>query len=148
MDKVAYACASKHAGNYCVTASIDTVDFLQPVEVGEMVSMLASVNYVGNSSMLVGIKVIAEDFKKGTIKHTNTSFFTMIAKDDTGKPTKVPGLILETKDEVRRFLEAIKRKNLKQAYKQELNNAKTNLLIETEIDMLQDERCKIEWTKE
>ncbi|MFN8437628.1 MAG: acyl-CoA thioesterase [Cytophagales bacterium] len=148
MDKVAYACASKHAGNYCVTASIDTVDFLQPVEVGEMVSMLASVNYVGNSSMLVGIKVIAEDFKKGTIKHTNTSFFTMIAKDDSGKPTKVPGLILETKDEVRRFLEAIKRKNLKQAYKQELNNAKTNLLIETEIDMLQDERCKIEWTKE
>jgi uncharacterized protein (TIGR00369 family) len=147
MDKVAYACASKHAGNYCVTASIDTVDFLQPVEVGEMVSMLASVNYVGNTSMVVGIKVISEDFKKATIKHTNTSFFTMIAKNDEGKPTAVPGLILETRDEIRRFLEAIKRKELKSTYNRELDNVKTNLLIESEIDKLQDERCKIEWSK-
>ena len=58
MDKVAYACASKHAGNYCVTVSVDTVDFLQPVEVGELVSMKARINYVGNSSLVVGIKVI------------------------------------------------------------------------------------------
>src|SRR6218665_861597 len=64
MDKVAYACASKHAGNYCVTVSVDNVDFLEPVEVGEMVTMYASVNYVGTTSMIVGIKVIAEDFKK------------------------------------------------------------------------------------
>ncbi|HTF81572.1 MAG TPA: acyl-CoA thioesterase [Cytophagales bacterium] len=147
MDKVAYACASKHAGNYCVTASIDTVDFLQPVEVGEMVSMLASVNYVGNTSMVIGIKVVAEDFKRGTIKHTNTSFFTMIAKGDEGKPTKVPGLILETRDEVRRFLEAIKRKELRSTYKRELDNAKTNMEIEAEIDRLENERCKIIWSK-
>lgn len=147
MDKVAYACASKHAGNYCVTASIDTVDFLQPVEVGEMVSMLASVNYVGNSSMVVGIKVVAEDFKRGTIKHTNTSFFTMIAKNDDGRPTKVPGLILETREDVRRFIEAIKRKELKMAYKRELNNAKTNMEIENEIQKLENERCKIIWSK-
>src|SRR5215207_5076865 len=66
MDKVAYACASKHAGNYCVTVSVENVDFLEPVEVGEMVTMLATVNYVGRSSMIVGIKVIAENFKKGT----------------------------------------------------------------------------------
>src|SRR3954467_488391 len=78
MDKVAYACASKHAGTYCVTVSVENVDFLQPVEVGEMVSMSASVNYVGNSSMVVGIKVIAENFKVGTVKHTNTSYFTMV----------------------------------------------------------------------
>jgi uncharacterized protein (TIGR00369 family) len=147
MDKVAYACASKHAGNYCVTANIDTVDFLQPVEVGEMVSMLASVNYVGNTSMVIGIKVVSEDFKRGTIKHTNTSFFTMIAKDDEGRPTKVPGLILETRDDVRRFLEAIKRKELRNTYKRELNNAKTSMEIETEIDKLENERCKIIWSK-
>src|SRR6478735_8113966 len=60
MDKVAYACASKHAGNYCVTVSVDNVDFLEPVEVGEMVTMYASVNYVGNTSMIVGIRVVAE----------------------------------------------------------------------------------------
>src|SRR3954470_12532060 len=69
MDKVAYACASKHAGAYCVTVSVDNVEFLQPVEVGEMVSMKASVNYVGNSSMIVGIKVISEDFRNGSVKH-------------------------------------------------------------------------------
>ena len=85
MDKVAYACASKHAGNYCVTVSVDNVEFLQPVDVGEMVSMFASVNYVGNSSLVIGIKVIAEDFKIGTVKHTNTSYFTMVAKDENGQ---------------------------------------------------------------
>ncbi len=79
MDKVAYACASKHAGNYCVTVSVDNVEFLQPVDVGEMVSMFASVNYVGNSSLVIGIKVISEDFKIGSVKHTNTSYFTMVA---------------------------------------------------------------------
>jgi acyl-CoA hydrolase len=78
MDKVAYACASKHCSGYCVTVSIEGVEFLQPVEVGEMVTMFASVNYVGNSSMLVGIKVIAENFQTGVVKHTNTSYFTMV----------------------------------------------------------------------
>src|SRR6476660_9548552 len=73
MDKVAYACASKHAGNYCVTVSVENVEFLQPVEVGEMVTMHASVTYVGNTSVVVAIKVIAENFKQGTVKHTNTS---------------------------------------------------------------------------
>jgi len=63
MDKVAYVCAAKHAGNYCVTASIDTVDFLQPVEVGELVSLMASVNYVGKTSLVVGIRVISENIK-------------------------------------------------------------------------------------
>src|SRR3954464_15214147 len=103
MDKVAYACASKHAGNYCVTVSVDNVDFLEPVEVGEMVSMFAAVNYVGKSSMVIGIKVIAENFKIGTVKHTNTSYFTMVAKDDEGSPTAVPGLVLENKEQVKRF---------------------------------------------
>src|ERR1051325_4381871 len=91
MDKVAYACASKHAGNYCVTVSVENVEFLEPVEVGEMVSMFASVNYVGTSSMIIGIKVIAENFKSGTVKHTNTSYFTMVAKGEDGQPTLVPG---------------------------------------------------------
>src|ERR1700709_1547631 len=103
MDKVAYVCAAKHAGNYCVTASIDTVDFLQPVEVGELVSLMASVNYVGNTSLVVGIRVISEDIKTNTIKHTNTSYFTMVAKDDENNLVQVPGLILEDREDVRRF---------------------------------------------
>src|ERR1700712_4896153 len=68
MDKVAYVCAAKHANNYCVTASIDTVDFLHPVEVGELVSLLASVNYVGNTSLVVGIRVISENIKNNSVK--------------------------------------------------------------------------------
>ena len=143
MDKVAYACASKHAGNYCVTVSVENVDFLQPVDVGEMVSMFASVNYVGNSSLVIGIKVIAENFKTGTVKHTNTSYFTMVAKDDNGQLTKVPGLLLETKEDARRFLEAIKRKELKKTYKHEFDNAKTILEIDTNKLVFENERCKL-----
>src|SRR5688500_13701589 len=104
MDKVAYVCASKHAGNYCVTVAVEGVEFLEPVEVGEMVTMFASVQYVGRTSMVVGIKVVAEDFKMGTVKHTNTSYFTMVAKDENGQPTEVPGLLLETKEELKRFV--------------------------------------------
>ena len=70
MDKVAYVCAAKHAGNYCVTASIDTVDFLQPVEVGELVSLMASVNYVGNTSLVVCIRVVSENIKSNLVNHT------------------------------------------------------------------------------
>ena len=145
MDKVAYACASKHAGNYCVTVAVENVDFLQPVEVGEMVSMYATVNYVGNSSMVIGIKVIAENFKIGTVKHTNTSYFTMVAKDEEGKLTQVPGLMLENKTDARRFLEAIKRKELRSIYKHELNNAKTMLEIEQNKHILDNERCAMSY---
>ncbi|MFD2145990.1 acyl-CoA thioesterase [Mucilaginibacter antarcticus] len=121
MDKVAYVCAAKHAGNYCVTASIDTVDFLQPVEVGDLVSLMASVNYVGNTSLVVGIKVISENIKTNTVKHTNTSYFSMVAKDDDNTAVQVPGLILENGLQVRRFVEAKRRKEIKQAYKQQVN---------------------------
>jgi acyl-CoA hydrolase len=142
MDKVAYVCASKHAGSYCVTVSVDTVDFLQPVEVGDLVSLHASLNYVGRSSMLVGIKVIAENVTLGTVKHTNTCYFTMVATGEDNKPKEVLPLKLETRDDIRRFLEAIKRKELKHLYKRELDNQKTNLLVEEELHKLDSERCE------
>src|ERR1700709_2535862 len=66
MDKAAYACASKHSSGYCVTVSVDTVDFLQPIEVGELVALNATVHYVGNSSMVIGIKVISENVHTST----------------------------------------------------------------------------------
>jgi uncharacterized protein (TIGR00369 family) len=146
MDKVAYVCASKHAGSYCVTVSVDTVDFLQPVEVGDLVSLHASVNYVGRSSLVIGIKVVAEDVTLRSVKHTNTSYFTMVAKGNDNKPKEVPGLILETKEDLRRFLEAIKRRELKTQYKQELDNQKTKLTIDQELYKLDKERCK--WNPE
>ncbi|MFY7899895.1 MAG: acyl-CoA thioesterase [Chitinophagaceae bacterium] len=143
MDKVAYVCASKHAGTYCVTASIDTVDFLQSVEVGELVSLKAKINYVGKSSMVVGIRVESENVKNETVKHTNTSYFTMVAKDDDNKPTEVPALILETEEDIRRFLEAIKRKEMKQEVKQETMQVKNNFQLVEAIQLLKKERCSI-----
>lgn len=143
MDKVAYACAAKHAGSYCVTVSIDGVEFLQPVEVGQLVSLHASINHVGRTSMVIGIRVVAENIKTGEIKHTNTSYFTMVAKDDDGKPTEVPPLILESDDDIRRFLEAIKRKELKANYKTELANEKTSMQIEENLYLLEKERAVI-----
>ena len=99
MDKVAYASATKHAGTYCVTVTVDRVEFLQPVEVGELVSLHASVNYVGRSSMIVGIRVEALNVKTSVVKHTNSSYFTMVAKDDDDKPTEVPPLLLEHEED-------------------------------------------------
>ncbi|MCT7656051.1 acyl-CoA thioesterase [Oceanimonas sp. NS1] len=74
MDKIAYTCAASHAKGYCVTASVDSVDFLSPVEVGELLTLYASVSYVGKSSMEVGIKVVSEDFKGHRQAHQHLLF--------------------------------------------------------------------------
>lgn len=144
MDKAAYVCACKHARAYCVTASIDTVDFLQSVEVGELVSLKANVNYVGNSSMIVGIRVESENVKTNISKHTNTSYFTMVAKDEDDKPFQVPGLILETEIDIRRFIESIRKKALKLKVKEETQLIKTDFLVAEAINMLKHERCRID----
>ncbi len=148
MDKVAYACATKHAGTYVVTVSVDNVEFRQPVEVGELVSLHASVNYVGNSSLIVGIKVVAENIKTATVKHTNTSYFTMVAKEDDGKLAQVPGLILENDEDIRRFLEAMKRKEIKASYKTILADAKTTMEIDENVHLLDNEKCIIKRDKD
>jgi len=113
LDQIAFACASKFSGNYCVTASVDTVDFLNPIEVGELVTMKASVNYVGKSSMIVGIRVESENIQTGLVKHCNSSYFTMVAKDENGNNIEVPGLQLSNDEEIRRFLNCIKQISLK-----------------------------------
>jgi len=113
LDQIAFACASKFSGNYCVTASVDTVDFLRPIEVGELVTMKASVNYVGNSSMIIGIRVESEHIQTGIKKHCNSSYFTMVSKDKNGTNAKVTGLILSNLEEVRRFCNCLKQIALK-----------------------------------
>ena len=141
MDKVAYACASRHAGTYCVTVSVDKVEFLQPVEVGELVSLKASVNYVGNTSLVVGIRVEAQNVKTGIIKHTNSSFFTMVAKDDHNKPTVVPKLILENKEDIKRFIESMNMKAIKNAVREQMDDARSNIHVENAHLILKNERC-------
>jgi uncharacterized protein (TIGR00369 family) len=143
MDKVAYACASKHAATYCVTVSVDKVEFLQPVEVGELVSMLASVNYVGNTSLVVGIRVEAQNVKTGVVKHTNSSYFTMVAKGDDDKPMQVPILILENDEEIKRFIEAMRMKEIKNAVKEQMDDARSNTEVAQAKEKLKDQRCQI-----
>ena len=141
MDKVAYACASKHAGSYCVPVSVNKVEFLQPVEVGELVSLHASVNYVGRTSMIIGIRVEAENVKRGTIKHTNSCYFTMVAKGDDDKPSTVPVLILENNEHVKRFIEAMNMREIKTKVKEVMHDVKSHIKLELAAEILKDERC-------
>ncbi len=124
MDQIAFACASKYSGCYCVTASVDTVDFLNSVDVGELVTLKASVNYVGNTSIVVGIRVTSEHIQTGIKKHCNSSYFTMVAKDEKGQNVQVPKLILSNLEEVRRFYDSINR----------IENKKRIKEIETNFD--------------
>ena len=111
-DNVAYVCAARHAGPNCVTVSVDRVNFREPIRIGELVTFLASVNYVGKSSMEIGIKIMAEDLRTGKKKHTNSCYFTMVLLDDKGKPKEVPRLIPETPEEKRRYDQGRKRREL------------------------------------
>ncbi|NQY28375.1 MAG: acyl-CoA thioesterase [Flavobacteriaceae bacterium] len=123
LDQIAFACTSKFSSTYCVTASVDTVDFLKPIEVGELVTMKASINYVGNTSMVVGIRVEAENIRTGVSKHCNSSYFTMVAKDENNNSVKVPGLLLDNTIEIQRFLKAIKRLEMKKNRQSEFDIA-------------------------
>ena len=113
LDQAAYACASRYAGRYAVTLSVDQVMFRQPVHVGELVTLLASVNYTGSSSMEIGIKVIAEDIRSQTVRHVNSCFFTMVAVDDQRKPVAVPAWVPHSADEHRRHAAAVVRKEMR-----------------------------------
>ena len=116
LDEVAYACASRYSGHYVVTLSVDQVLFKQPINVGELVTFLASVNHVGRSSMEIGIKVVAESIKDKLIRHTNSCYLTMVAVDAQGRPAKVPPLCLQTSTQKLRFEKAaLRKKHRKQA---------------------------------
>lgn len=119
LDEVAYACASRYAGHYVVTLSVDQVLFKQPIHVGELVTFLACVNHVGSSSMEIGIKVVAEDIRQKVIRHTNSCYLTMVAVDESGKPARVPPLKLETRVQKLRFEKAALRKKLRKQAEEE-----------------------------
>ena len=112
LDQVAYACASSYSGTYVVTLSVDKVLFKEPIQVGEMVTFLASVNYVGRSSMEIGIRVEAQNIQTRQIRHTNSCYFTMVAVDTNGKPTNISPLNLDSQLKQCRFEAALRRKEL------------------------------------
>jgi acyl-CoA hydrolase len=110
VDRIAYVCATRHAGRPCVTASFDQVDFRSAIQIGEVVTLKASVNTVGRTSMEIGVRVSAEPVTGGESRHTNSCYVTMVALDPAGRPCAVPRLELETEAEVRRYRDAEERR--------------------------------------
>ena len=142
MDQIAFACASRHSQCYCVTASVNKVDFKNPIEVGELVTLKASINYTGRTSMVVGVRVESENITSGKKKHCNSSYFTMVAKDENGKNKAIPGLIIDTEQGVRRFSRSIRRKEQTQKRNSRFESSKFK--IDEHISLLCDENVKIE----
>ncbi|AYN92842.1 MULTISPECIES: acyl-CoA thioesterase [Pseudomonas] len=128
LDEVAYACASRYAGRYVVTLSVDQVIFREPVNVGELVTFLASVNYTGTTSMEVGVKVITENIQQRSVRHTNSCFFTMVALGDDGKPCPVPQLEPKTFDEKRRCIQAQQRRQIRRELQERYQAIKEDVL--------------------
>lgn len=110
LDQAAFACASQYSGSYVVTLSVDQVLFKEPIHVGELVTFLASVNFVGKTSMEIGIRVEAQNIQQRTIRHTNTCYFTMVAVDEHRKPKAIPPLVIENAVQQCRFEAAEHRK--------------------------------------
>lgn len=110
LDQVAYTCAMRYCGNYVVTLSVDKVLFKQSVAIGELLSLRASVNYTGRTSMEIGIQVIAENLEEGTVRHTNTSYFNMVSVNKEGNPIPVTPFEPTTDEEKKRWQEAENRR--------------------------------------
>ncbi len=144
MDQIAFACASKHSQYYCVTASVNKVDFLNPIEVGDLVTLRASVNYTGRTSMVVGVRVESENITTGKKEHCNSSYFTMVAKDKHGKSTSIPGLIVTNEQGVRRFSRSIRRKE--HVKKRSSNYEQSAFKIEDHISELENQNVKIDFS--
>lgn len=141
MDQIAFACASRHSQCYCVTASVNKVDFRNPIEVGELVTLKASINYTGRTSMVVGVRVESENITTGKKKHCNSSYFTMVAKGENGKNIPIPGLIIENEQGVRRFSRSIRRKE--QSLKRSSRFESSKFKIEEHIQFLNDENVQV-----
>jgi acyl-CoA hydrolase len=123
LDQAAYACASRYAGRYVVTMSVDQVLFRQPIHVGELVTFLAAVNHTGRSSMEIGIKVLAEDIRTQKRRHVNSCYFTMVAVDDGGKPCAVAPLMPANEVQARRYQQATLRKQARLELSRQLESA-------------------------
>lgn len=120
IDIAAAMVAARHCGRPVVTAHIDDIDFIAPIKVGYHVLIQASLNYVGRTSMIVGVKVTSENPYTGESRTTTKAYLTFVALDDLGRPIEVPELKPETEDEIRRFENAKKRVAMKKSVRDTL----------------------------
>lgn len=138
LDQVAYACASRYCGGYVVTGSVDQVIFREGIHVGELVTFLASVNYTGNSSMEIGVRVTAEEIISHTARHVITCYFTMVAVGEDGRPRRVEPLTITNGEQRRRWAAAKLRRDLRREIEErslEIRQHPEDLLLE------RDEAC-------
>ena len=115
MDEAAAIVAWRHAGKNVVTASIDRMNFFAPVYVGNLLILRASVNYVGTTSMEIGVRIEAQDLSTRRGVHAGSCYLTYVALDEKGKPTPIPRLIVTTPTQRRRFKEAAARRRIREA---------------------------------
>lgn len=120
VDRAAAVAAMRHAGCPTVTVSIDRVDFREPIYTGELVVCTARVNFVGRTSMEIGVRVEAENLVAGTKRHTNTCFLTFVAIDSKHRPCAVPPLDVSDPEDERRFREGKRRREVREALDREL----------------------------
>ena len=123
-DEAAAAAAIRHARSRVVTAAVDRMTFLQPVHVGDLLTLQASVNAVWRTSMEVGVRVEAERPRTGELRHTSTAYLTMVALDDEGRPVEVPPLEVSGPEEERREREAQTRRRNRLAERDEIRRAR------------------------
>lgn len=109
IDMAAAMVAERHSGRPVVTVHVDDISFKAPIKIGDHVLVKASVNYVGRTSILVGVKVIAENPFTGISRHTTTAYLTFVALDDIGRPISICKLVPETEEEKRRYIQGEKR---------------------------------------
>jgi acyl-CoA hydrolase len=121
VDRAAAVAAMRHAGSPVVTVSIDRVDFKEPIYTGELVTCTARVNFVGRTSMEVGVRVEAENLISGERRHTNTCLLTFVAIDKSHRPCRVRPLELEDAEDERRFREGKRRREVREALDRELD---------------------------
>lgn len=143
MDKVAYVCASKHCNSYVVTVAVEGVEFLSPVEVGDLVSIKASINFTGRTSLLVGMRVESYNPRKGETRHTNSCYFTMAAKDDEGRLQEVPPLIIRSRQELVRFCEGRIIRELSRQKRNSLSGDFSGFSIAQLSEICREDRCTI-----
>src|SRR5207245_4436601 len=117
IDMAGAIAAHRHSQSHVVTASVDYVDFRNPIRVGELIILRANINRVFRTSMEVGVKVFSENILTGERKHTTTAYVTFVAIDEVGRPKPVPPLILKTAVERRRYHEALIRRRIRLAYR-------------------------------
>lgn len=109
-DRTALIVAERHSGSACVTAAVDSLNFVAPARSGETLVIKASVNRAWNSSMELGVRVLAENTHSGESRHVVSAYFTFVALGENGKPITVPAVVPKTREEKRRFKEADRRR--------------------------------------